>query len=229
MTVIAIPDTHFPWVDQYALDVVIDDIKHIQPEVVIQMGDLYDNYSFSSHHPTSRNITTPKNELHSARSGAIAMWQAIQAVSPESKCYQILGNHDIRIHKSIREKAPELEAIFDTLDINSLWQFEDVYTEFDYREPLELDGVVYHHGWLKLGEHMKKFLKPTVVGHYHIGQTLFMNLWDHTIWEACSGFMGDRDALAFNYMTTNTRKWEPWTTGYLIRDIKGPRFIPVKS
>ena len=45
--VICVPDMHLPWVDAGALSQIYLAIERENPNVVIQLGDLYDMYSHS--------------------------------------------------------------------------------------------------------------------------------------------------------------------------------------
>lgn len=220
MKIVAIPDVHFPWVDVPALNRLLHFIERAKPDMVIQMGDAYDFYSFSSH-PRSLNGVTPMQELTDGRAGYESMWAAVRNAAPDATCYQILGNHDLRIRKQIQKKAPEMEALLDVLDFDSLWRYEGVSLIPEYKE-VEIGGIIFHHGWSKFGSHMRKFLKPTVCGHLHLGGVEYMNLWGSVIWELNTGFLGDRESLAFKYPPT---KLVNWTTGFGYIDDNGPRFI----
>lgn len=228
LTIVAVPDTHFPFADKLSIDCLLDDLIDIKPDAVVQMGDLYDLYSFSVHHP-SRSIS-PFDEVTNARADAEAFWHAIHEAAPNAKRYQILGNHDLRIRKGIVKKAPEYEALLDALDLDSLWRFEGVQLHSDSRMPLMLGGVAFLHGFGKHGSHMRKLLCRCVVGHLHCGAVEFMSLapphglGNHTIWELNCGFLGDKDALAFNYTPL---KLMNWTHGYGLIDQYGPRFVPI--
>lgn len=220
-TIVAIPDTHFPFSDKPAIDKLLAELKAIQPEYVVQMGDLYDLYNFSSH-ATSRLGLGPMEELTEGRGQAEAMWAGVRDAVPNAKCFQILGNHDLRIRKQLVKKAPEMEALLEVLDIDSLWRFAGVKLQADYREPLEISGIVFHHGFGKAGSHVRRFLRPTVVGHLHIGRVEYLSLWDRVIWELGCGFLGDSDALAFSYTPTRLANWQ---TGFGLIDERGPRFV----
>lgn len=217
----AIPDAHFPYADHSALSRLLNEVSDIRPDFVVQMGDLYDLYNFSSH-ASSRLGLGPMEELTEGRGQAEAMWAGVKQAAPNAECFQILGNHDLRIRKQLVKKAPEMEALLEVLDLNSLWRFPGVTLHADYREPLEIDGIVFHHGYGRFGSHMRHFLKPTVCGHLHKGAVEFLNLWGRTIWELNCGFLGDREALAFQYPPT---KLVGWTTGFGLIDERGPRFV----
>lgn len=49
MKIAVIPDTHFPYCDLKKLDRAMDIICQFNPDAVIQIGDLYDQVSFSNY------------------------------------------------------------------------------------------------------------------------------------------------------------------------------------
>jgi DNA repair exonuclease SbcCD nuclease subunit len=218
--IVAVPDTHFPFVDQKGIDALLAHIAELAPDVVVQMGDLYDLYSFSSHNAPHYALS-PFDELEDGRAGAEAFWAGVQLAAPDAECHQLIGNHDIRIRRKVQKSMPEIEALLDYMDLESLWNFKGVTTH-SYRDVVDIDGIAFHHGYGKLGSHMNSFHRSTVVGHLHRGDVAYLRLYDNTIWELNAGFMGDRNALAFQYPPT---KLMNWTTGYGVIDEYGPRFV----
>jgi len=49
MKIAVIPDTHFPYCNTSKLFQAIGRIKNFKPDVIIQVGDLYDQLSFSNY------------------------------------------------------------------------------------------------------------------------------------------------------------------------------------
>jgi predicted MPP superfamily phosphohydrolase len=219
--VVALGDTHHPWANRECLDAALGVIERFQPDAVVQIGDLYDLYSFSRY-AGSMNLCTPKEELTRARSDAEAMWKAVQSLAPKAACYQIHGNHDSRIFKMVASKAPQLEAVLDMLDAHSLWRFDGVETTGGERDELELDGNLYIHGYRKMGEHLKYFGKNVVLGHLHKGYVIYQRYLGETRWEMNCGYLAQSTAPVMAYTSTKT---SDSTTGLGIIDGMGPRFI----
>lgn len=65
-TVVALPDTHFPFHSERWLRLALELVGDLKPGVVIQLGDLYDLLSFSKY-PRSFNVLTPRDEIDEAR------------------------------------------------------------------------------------------------------------------------------------------------------------------
>lgn len=221
--VIILGDTHCPWTNVLSLNEVYRAITKIQPDVVVQSGDLFDMYSFSKF-ARSHDLCTPSEEILEGRKLAEAMWKNIRSFAPKAECYQIFGNHDIRPNLRLQEKYPEIASI---VDMSDLWKFPGVTTVSDARDELEIDNVLYIHGhYSKLGDHMRYYHKNVVCGHSHQGGVQFWRRGTKTLWELNAGYLADENAVPLKYTKTKTTKW---TQGYGLIDELGPRFIPLKN
>lgn len=222
MKIIIIGDLHFPYHNKNALKEVTRAIKAEKPTHIVQIGDLYDQYSFSRF--TRKNITLPEAELKAAREESTKMWRNCLSVNSVRMGYQILGNHDLRLIKRAEERLPEAQKLV-RRGLMELYKFKGVKTIEDDREILYIDNVAFHHGYLsKIGDHRDVFLKNTVVGHSHIGGVSFRQIHGQTLWELNAGYLADETAEPLMY---NPSKSSKWTLGYGLIDQKGPRFIPL--
>lgn len=221
--ILIIGDAHFPFVHKPTLEKIITFAQTHQPKHIVQIGDLYDLYSHSKF-PRSLNIYTPDQELDLGRGEAEAMWKRLLDACPDAKCYQIMGNHDVRPMKRVIEAAPALESII-RRGLKPYFEFTGVQTIDDYREILSIQGIGFHHGYLsQLGGHRDFNQRNMVVGHTHKGGTVFRALADRTIWELNVGFIGDETSKVMGYTPTKTTGW---TLGNGWIDQYGPRFIPL--
>jgi len=219
-TVIAIGDIHFPFEHEPTLAAILNTVKDAQPDVIIQMGDLYDLYS-SSKYPRSHNIMTPREERLLGRAKAEAFWGQIRKISPKSTCYQLFGNHDLRVFKRTLESIPAAEdEIWESLVRHMC--FDGVKLCKDFRQPLIIDGVAYEHGALKHGTHFLDNGMSTVVAHTHVGGTVHKG----NIWELNVGWAGDNQAQVFDYVRSKLVA-KKTTHGVGIVDHLGPRFVPL--
>lgn len=221
--ILILGDTHFPWADMDAICGVYAFIeKNPQIDTVIQMGDLYDMYSWAKF-PRSHLLYNPKQEIEVAREMAGEMWAKIHSMLPKARLIQILGNHDIRPIKKCIEFAPELEPF---LEFKKFFQFPNVELVEDHRQPFELGGVGFIHGFLGgLGAHARKFLRSIVCGHTHKGGVVTIPLANGTVLFECNaGYLGDPTSRPMSYTPT---KMNEWTKGFAYLDEWGPRFIPL--
>jgi predicted phosphodiesterase len=225
-----VPDTHFPYVNKRQLDRIFDFTDKFQPDIVVQLGDLYDLYCFGRW-PRNISFVTPEEELREARVGAETFWAAMRHIVPNARKHQILGNHDDRISKLVRTKAPELEAVLDMLDFHSLWRFEGVTTTKDGAEELVLEGldqgrdVIVMHGHRgKLGDHVNYNMTSTVCGHSHRGGVVYRRYRDASLWELNAGYIADQSSVPLGY---GAQKISNGVAGFGVVDEDGARFIPL--
>ena len=217
-------DLHFPYVHPLALRWALDLVKKNKPNFIIQIGDLFDFY-WASRYTKTWFEYSPEQEVTIGRKQALQFWENVKKAAPKAKCYQLLGNHDVRPILRVLDRAPELLPFMNT---ESLFQFDGVTTIIDPKQelPLTIDGwdVMFQHGhYSKLGDHMKYNDQSTAVGHSHTGGTFFVRRKQGTLWELNAGFLADTNAGPMKYRKQNKCKK---TLGLGMIDILGPRFIP---
>lgn len=189
-------DIHFPWASQDALSMFYCLVEQLSPKRIIQMGDLFDMFSFASF-SKSRLITRADQEILEGRKMAESFWSTIRKLAPNAELVQILGNHDIRPYKRLIESDfPELECFF---DYRKLFQFDGVQTILDTRELFEREKVNYTHGHLPSGKHCAYFGTNVVHGHTHRGGLLDRKVNGVWMWELDVGYLGDPQAPCFTY------------------------------
>lgn len=226
--IIVVGDLHFPFTDLDKLSDVLVAISDEQPDLVVQIGDLYDFYCYSRF-AKSANKCEPLEETTKARGMAEFFWASVQALAPKADCLQLVGNHDIRVVKQVMDKLPEWEGIL-TDHLTEMMSFDGVTTEISATQEVIVDGIVFMHGFrTKLGDHARYNRLPTVVGHSHTGGVVFEKLMgDGVIWELNCGQTVDYNAHALQY---GNQKHKKWVAGYgLIEKKNGiwcPSFIPL--
>jgi hypothetical protein len=217
---VAIGDVHFPWENAATLERIYEIVAEVQPDAVVQMGDLFDLYS-ASKYPRSHNLMTARDEKLQGRAKAVAFWDRVRSAAPRAERYQLLGNHDLRGFKRSLERLPELEdEVWAALV--ELMTFDGVTLCEDHREPLRLDDVVYEHGALKHGQHHSENGSNTVCAHSHVGGVVHGS----RTWELNAGWCGDSQAPVFDYVRSKlvARKT---TQGVGLVDLWGARFVPI--
>lgn len=219
---IVLGDVHFPFASMSSLMTVysvLDQIKDI--ETVIQMGDLYDMFSFSKF-PRSHMVIRPDEEINLARTMADEFWKSIRRMCPKADLVQITGNHDARPYKRVLESAPELEAL---LNFKPLFEFDGVQTLHDPRVPFVQDGISFTHGFSQPGTHRSKFQTHVVHGHTHRGGLFYSKnpTTNKFLFELDVGYLGDPSAKAFNYTPVKELKW---SHGLGFISEYGPHWIP---
>jgi hypothetical protein len=217
-------DVHAPWIHKPTFSKILQIVESFKPEIIVQIGDIYDMLSYSRF-PKNPNTISPEVELQEGRAVAEEMWKLLQKKSNKAKCYQILGNHDVRPAKKAMELAPELATLIGN-QTRALFEFEDVQTIHDHTQELILGEICFIHGYRsKLGDHCKHNMMNTVVGHSHRGGTFFMpTIKGKKIWELNAGYVANPAAEPLRY---SQQKYIHWTHGVGLVDYWGPRFIPL--
>lgn len=219
--IIVLGDIHFPFVNADALSMAYAIIEQEQPDIIIQVGDLYDLYA-QSRFPRSLNVYTPQAEESLARKCAEEMWRTIKKISPNSKCFQLCGNHDARPLKNVIQKWPEGEHWISEV-YKSRMSFEGVRTIYDPTEELIVDDIIVLHGYLSsIGAHRDFNQSKVICGHSHRGGVSFRPLKNQILWELNAGFLGDAESKALSY---RPQRLHNWTLGIGIVDKYGPRFV----
>jgi predicted phosphodiesterase len=222
--VIVVGDLHAPWHCIKTVSAIYSAIQREKPKVIVQLGDAYDMFS-AAKFSRSHNVCTPKEEIEEARVFLETFWSNVKKNAPNgAECYQLIGNHDVRPRKRILEQAPWAETF---LKWEDFFKFRGVETIFDEREDLELDGIIYEHGYYsRPGQHMRENMKPTVFGHLHRAHLVFEKIRKTLLWELNVGYAADPSAVPLSYPR---KKWVRWTPGFGIIDDLGPRFCPISS
>lgn len=216
-----IGDTHFPFYDHKALDIAIGKL-HRDMNLVIQVGDLYDQYS-ASRFPRNLNLLTPEKETEEARLCAWEMWAQIKQKCPRAELVQLMGNHDERPYKRAVDRTPELMHIVAPA-FQALYEFKGVKTIHGASNDFEKQGVVFTHGYLSgPAAHARCVDMPVVRGHSHRGGVTWVR---EGLWELDAGFLGAYDSPVFGY--SSWKRAYRMTRGMGIIDEHGPRFIPIE-
>lgn len=107
-------------------------------------------------------------------------------------------------------------------------RFDGVETYSDSKDMLEIEGVVYLHGYkLKIGDHAQEFRTPVVCGHVHLGGTAFIKTETGIIWELNAGYVANRHAVPLSYAAQ--RRFSKHTLGFGLITPDAPIFVPLDT
>jgi len=222
--IIALGDIHAPFHSKDAISWALDKISSFNNVThVVQLGDSLDLFSFSKFARNPWSIR-PEDELQEGYETMVEIWKLIGKAAPKAKKLQIKGNHCDRLKKRIIEKFPEVSSL---VDVDKLFTFENVKTVTDSRECLNINGILFTHGWKsRLGDHAKWFSQSTVCGHTHRGGVIDIPLFKEHVFELNAGYLASPEHEALKYpMNAFTQ----WTHGIGVIDEHGPRFIRKKE
>lgn len=109
-------DMHSWFVDPFALDVFIDTIGMVQPEIIILNGDIFDFPQISRHRQMPGHFHL---NLHQEREfGQKQIMARVRNAAPDATIYFLIGNHEYRLVSYLADAAPRLAGLpelqFDT-------------------------------------------------------------------------------------------------------------------
>jgi UDP-2,3-diacylglucosamine pyrophosphatase LpxH len=220
--ILVIPDLHFPFSHKKKVKKMFEIIKQMDSKSithVVQLGDLYDCYSQSSF-PRDLNLFTPKQEMNRARKEAEAFWLTVQKLCPKAKCFQLVGNHEARLKKSVMKNLANMTHF---LDLEHPLSFDNVHTIHDERDELIIDNIIFTHGRsTKPGDTVAYFMQSVVIGHSHRPHLVFLPS-NTQAFELNCGYLADPKSPGLAY--TASKRFSKWKHAFGIIDEHGPRLI----
>lgn len=101
--VLLLSDIHFPYQDNDAITTALNYGKDENVDAIFLNGDILDFYQLSFHEKDPR-ITSIADELEMGR----IFFETLRKNFPKANIYYISGNHEARMERYLRVKAPEL-------------------------------------------------------------------------------------------------------------------------
>lgn len=101
--VLLLSDIHFPYQDNEALTTALKYGQKEEVDAIFINGDLMDFYQLSFHEKDPR-VTSISDELEATRK----FFDGLNKAFPNTLIYYIPGNHEARLERYLRVKAPEL-------------------------------------------------------------------------------------------------------------------------
>lgn len=221
MKIAAFPDIHFPFSNDSVMPDAMKEVKKAKPDVIIQLGDLYDLFSFSKY-PRSHSAVpyTPEQEVEEGRRKAVEFWKQLRKDNPKARLLQLGdANHDLRIVKRFEEKMPEAAFIG--------WRWLDLMLSFPGVEMVKshvvVDGIMIEHGNRKAGQHAWFNQMSTLTGHTHKARIEYFANLNGPFWEFNCGWLADPWSPVFSYRNHN--RIDDNHTGIGLIEDGQPRFL----
>jgi hypothetical protein len=123
------PDTHAPYHDPIAVAVALKALKTLRPKRLVILGDFWDFYAVSFYSKDVKRKALLADEIDEASEVA----ERVDAVAHDIGCDVdfTCGNHEHRLDRYVREKAPALTGLVRTMKeiIPAGWDFHGYGTE----------------------------------------------------------------------------------------------------
>lgn len=144
-----IPDPHArPDYNNRRADYLAKLIIDLRPDVVINMGDVFDMPSLSSYDKGKRSFQGKSyaKDIAAGLEFQDRIWSPVKTRKKKLPLrVQIVGNHEHRVEKAL-DLSPELEGTIGSQDF-CFQEFNDIVVPYDglYPGEITLDGITYAH------------------------------------------------------------------------------------
>lgn len=213
--VLIVPDTHAPYHDVDAWELMLEVGRDLKPDILVHMGDLLDCYSVSRHSKDPARATTLDSEVKVGRECRAQL----DELGAKKKVFTA-GNHEHRLERYMQEKAPELHGL---LDIPRLLELEENGWDYvEYRDD-HAEGVVHfthdtgHSGRHAIYRALDTYGSSNVTAHTHrMAYIVEGSVAGRPALSASFGWLGDLSKIDYLHKAKAARDWcLAFGTGYL--------------
>lgn len=223
-----VPDTHRPYHNEAAWQLMLKAGKLIQPKHIVVIGDLCDFYAVSSHSKDPRRTAQLQDELLDVGKGL----DELDSLKAPNKIF-IAGNHCDRLDRYLREKAPELHAMVGTVaDVLQLQQRG--WTYVPYKHTVQVGKVYFTHDIGAAGRYatfkaLDTFEHNVVTGHTHRLQYVVEgNALGEAKVSAQFGWLGDAKQIDYMHQIKVNTDWAlGFGIGYVDKPTGNVYLVPV--
>lgn len=216
--ILIVPDTHRPFHDTRAWDVLMQVGQKLKPQHIVCIGDFADFYSVSSHSKDPARTSKLQDELADVHEGL----DELDALGAPSK-YFVEGNHEDRLRRYLQDKAPEL---FGVVGIPEVLQLKDRgWTYVPYKSDVRIGKMHFTHdvgvaGRTATFKALDTYQHSIVTGHSHRLQYVVEgNAVGEFKLSAQFGWLGDRTKVDYMHRANVNKNWAlGFGAGYIAPD-----------
>jgi predicted phosphodiesterase len=221
--VLFVPDTHAPFEDHKAFDLLVQAAKGFEPDYVIILGDFVDFYSVSAHDKDPKRKVKLEDEVDAAQTLLATLRNATKRRNKKVKYIYLAGNHEYRLDRYLNTVAPELHGVVSFEKLMELKQLGFQYVP--YKDFFKLGRLYITHDTGRSGKYTaQQSLMDTqhnvVVGHAHrMSYCVEGDALGNPHVAACFGWLGDKEACDYMHRIRASRDWAlGFGIGYLMPD-----------
>ncbi len=204
--ILFIPDTHVPYHDKDAFNLMLKAGKAFKPNHVIILGDFADFYGVSSHSKDPNRALKLKEEIEATKE---ALNQVI-ALGAKNNVF-VSGNHEDRLERYLRDKAPELFNFISIPKILELKEKGFKYTPYKQAYKIGKLNVTHDTGVAGRYAHYKAldtFQHNIIIGHTHrIGYCIEGDAQGQRHLGAQLGWLGDVNEIDYMHQVKARKEW----------------------
>lgn len=208
--ILVVPDTHIPYHDKRAFNLMVSAAKDLQPKHMFIIGDFMDFYTVSDH---SKNPERSLKLTEELKAGEEEL-DKLDTIGAKNKTY-IGGNHCDRLTRYLQNKAPEL---FDIVNIPDLLHLKRHGWEYvPYKRDTKLGKMTLTHdvgvaGRYSVYKCLDTYQHSVITGHSHrLAYIVEGNATGEFKLSAQFGWLGDANKI--DYMQ-HAKVLKDWALGF---------------
>lgn len=204
--ILIVPDTHIPFHDARAWELLLKVGKALKPHYLVTIGDLADFYSVSSHSKDPRRVTQLDAELEEVHKAL----DQLDALGAKDKRF-IAGNHCDRLTRYLQDKAPEL---FNVVGIPELLKLKERGWDYTpYKQDTKIGKLHLTHDVGVAGRNatfkaLDTYMHSIVTGHTHRLQYIVEGnaVGEYKV-SAMFGWLGDAEKVDYMHRVNVLKNW----------------------
>jgi predicted phosphodiesterase len=204
--ILLIPDVHVPYHDHDAFALMMKAAKAFKPDHAIILGDFIDCYAVSSHSKHPDRSLKLKEEVE----GTKAALDLIKSLGAKNNVF-IAGNHEDRLERYLKDKAPEL---FNFINIQNILELKEKGFKYvPYKQSYRIGKLNLTHDTGNAGRfaHYKSldtFQHNVIIGHTHrLGYAVEGNAQGERHLTAMLGWLGDVEQVDYMHRVKAVKDW----------------------
>lgn len=194
--ILFVPDSHVPFEDKKAFNLMLKAGQQFRPDIVVILGDFADFYSVSDHLKDPSRVNKLKQEAKAVR----VRLRQVEALGAKRNIF-VAGNHEDRLTRYIAARAPEL---FGTVNIQKVLGLEG-WEYVEYKDHIRLGKLYVTHDCEKAGktalfDAQAAFESNVVIGHLHrLGFFVVGSAQGKAHVAMCPGWLGDVERVDYKH------------------------------
>jgi predicted phosphodiesterase len=204
--ILFIPDCHVPYHDKDAFNLMLKAAKAFKPDHIVILGDFADFYGVSSHSKDPNRALKLKEEIEETKK---ALDQVI-AIGAKNNVF-VAGNHEDRLERYLRDRAPEL---FNFISIPKILELKEKGFKYvPYKQAYKIGKLNVTHDTGVAGRYahykaLDTFQHNVIIGHTHrIGYAVEGDAQGQRHLGAMLGWLGDVSEIDYMHQVKARKEW----------------------
>jgi predicted phosphodiesterase len=213
--ILFVGDAHIPYHSKESWALMLKAARRWRPDTIVCMGDIADFYSVSSHSKKPALALQLKQEVAEVHKAL----DQLDGLDAGEKIY-VAGNHEDRLERYLRDKAPEL---FDFVDIPRLLELRTRGWQYvPYKRDIRVGKLYATHdvgvaGRNAVFQALDMYSHSIVTGHTHRMQYIVEGTATGQSRVAASfGWLGDVEQVDYMHLAKAKKNWaQGFGVGYM--------------